>query len=168
MKKIIPILFILFLVYGLTNKEEVIIPDYAIRFRVIANSNTIQDQTTKYLVKNDLENKLNDLMQNVKTKEEASEKIEESMPWIREEVNKYTLKNTVSYGKNEFPEKEYKGVVYPSGKYDSLVITLGSGQGENWWCVMFPPLCLLDAKEKNPEDVEYKFFVQEILNQWNS
>ena len=63
MKKVIPILFILFLVYGLTNKEEVIIPDYAIRFRVIANSNTLQDQTTKYLVKNDLENKLNNLMQ---------------------------------------------------------------------------------------------------------
>ncbi len=164
LKQIIPIVFILVVCISLINKEEdIIIPDYAIRFRVIANSNTIEDQTTKYQVKNILEEKLNSLMTTAKNKEEATKIIEENISWIRNEVNKYDKNNTVSFGKNTFPAKEYKGVTYPSGKYDSLVVTLGKGEGENWWCVMFPPLCLMD---RNKENVEYKFLVQEIINSY--
>ncbi len=165
MKKIIPILFLFFLIYGLTNKDEILIPDYAIRFRVIANSNTLEDQAIKYQVKDKIESELNSLMKNVKTKDEANKVIEENMKWIRSQVDHFTEKNNVSFGKNYFPEKEYKGVVYPSGEYDSLVITLGKGQGENWWCVMFPPLCLLEAKD-DVENVEYKVFIQEVLKKY--
>jgi len=168
MKKIIPILFVVFLVYGFTNKEEILIPDYAIRFRVIANSNTIEDQTLKTKVKTDLENKLNTLMLNAKTSEEANKIIEENMPMIRSTVDAYTKDNFVSFGKNYFPEKTYKGVTYPSGNYNSLVITLGSGSGNNWWCVMFPPLCLLEAKNNNTEDINYSFYVKDILDNYIS
>lgn len=168
MKKIIPILFVVFLIYGLTNKEEILIPDYAIRFRVIANSNSLEDQTKKLEVKNALEKEINQLMLKAKTSEEAKKLIEENMSNIRTTVDKYTKDNKVSFGKNYFPEKEYKGVTYPSGEYNSLVVTLGSGVGNNWWCVMFPPLCLLEAKENGTEEVEYKFYVTEVLNKYFS
>ena len=69
---------------------------------------------------------------------------------------------------DSIPEKEYEGVTIPSGNYESLVITLGSGLGDNWWCVMFPPLCLLEAKDNNTENIEYKFLVQEILEKYTS
>ena len=66
---------------------------------------------------------------------------------------------------NYFPEKEYKGVVYEEGEYESLVITLGNGLGENFWCVLFPPLCLLDTEEE-PENVEYTSFVKEVIDKY--
>ena len=69
---------------------------------------------------------------------------------------------------NYFPEKEYHGVNYESGNYESLVITLGNGIGNNWWCVMFPPLCLLEAKNENTDEINYKFYVQEIIEKYTS
>lgn len=167
MKKIIPILFVVFLIYGLTNnKEEILIPDYAIRFRVIASSNTLEDQTIKYQVKTELEKDLNNLMQNASTSEEAKKLIQENLKEIRNTVNKYTKENKVSFGENMFPEKEYYGVTYPKGSYESLVVTLGNGKGNNWWCVMFPPLCLLEAKQEGKEDVNYKFYAKEIIDKY--
>ena len=72
----------------------------------------------------------------------------------------------VHYGLNYFPEKKYKGVTYKEGYYESLVVTLGEGKGENWWCVLFPPLCLLEAEETNTNAVEYKFFVQDLITKY--
>ena len=68
----------------------------------------------------------------------------------------------INFGLNYFPKKVYKGVTYEQGDYESLVITIGSGQGDNWWCVLFPPLCLLEAEENT--EVEYKFKVLELLD----
>ncbi|MBQ9011225.1 MAG: stage II sporulation protein R, partial [Bacilli bacterium] len=53
----------------------------------------------------------------------------------------------------------YKGVKYKEGYYESLLVTLGKGKGDNWWCVLFPPLCLIEADESS--DVQYKSFVKE-------
>ena len=73
---------------------------------------------------------------------------------------------SINFGKNYFPEKVYYDVTYPAGEYESLVITLGDGLGENWWCVLFPPLCLLEAEEKNIDKVEYKLFAKEIIEKF--
>ena len=67
---------------------------------------------------------------------------------------------------NYFPSKEYKGVKYEEGYYESLVITLGKGEGDNWWCVLFPPLCLIEGEEDT--EVEYKSIVMEILDKYLS
>lgn len=168
MKKAIPILFIFFVIYALTNKEEILIPDYAIRFRIIANSNSVEDQELKMTIKEDLDNVLTPLVSDAKTSKEAIEILENNMDMIDNIVDKYGVVHTISLGQNYFPEKEYEGVTIPSGNYESLVITLGSGLGDNWWCVMFPPLCLLEAKDNNTENIEYKFFVQEILEKYTS
>ena len=168
MKKVIPILFLVVLFINFNNNsEDIIIPDYAIRFRVIANSNTIEDQTTKLQVKTIIENKLNTLMLKAKNSEEAKNIIQDNLKEIRTIVDSYSSMNNVSFGKNYFPEKEYKGITYPSGDYESLVITLGNGSVNNWWCVMFPPLCLIDNQD-NIENVDYKFYVKEVLDKYLS
>ena len=168
MKKMIPILFICFLIYGYANKEEILIPTDAIRFRVIAKSNDEIDQEVKMKVKEAIEQEVNKLMLEAKNSEEAKKLINENMEHIQQIVNQYTTDNKISFGVNYFPEKEYHGVTYPSGEYESLVITLGNGVGNNWWCVMFPPLCLLEAKNENTDDINYKFYVQEIIEKYTS
>lgn len=168
MKKIIPILFVFFLIYGYANKEEILIPTDAIRFRVIANSNDEIDQEVKMKVKEAIEQEVNKLMLEAKNSEEAKKLINENIEHIQQIVNQYTTDNKISFGVNYFPEKEYHGVTYPSGEYESLVITLGNGVGNNWWCVMFPPLCLLEAKNENTDDINYKFYVQEIIEKYTS
>ena len=65
----------------------------------------------------------------------------------------------IHYGKNYFPQKEYKDIIYESGEYESLVITLGEGKGENFWCVLFPPLCFIEEDSK----VEYKSIIKELI-----
>ena len=77
----------------------------------------------------------------------------------------YDKSFNISYGNNYFPEKKYKGLTYKSGEYESLVITLGEGKGDNFWCVLFPPLCTLEVDESN-SDVEYIFFVKEIIDRY--
>ena len=70
----------------------------------------------------------------------------------------------INFGKNHFPDKEYKGVVYNEGDYESLVVYIGEASGDNWWCVLFPPLCLLEADEADTGEVEYKSIVGEMLD----
>ena len=69
----------------------------------------------------------------------------------------------LNYGRNYFPKKVYKGVIYEEGEYDSLVITLGKGLGENWWCVLYPPLCLIDDNNTT-SDVEYRSLVMDLIS----
>ena len=164
MKRIIIVLFFVVFTFSiLKGKEEYIIPDSAIRLRVIANSNTFKDQATKMEIKKNIENILqNDLMKTT-NKEEASLLIDNKIPDIRNMINQYGLSYSLNYGKNYFPEKTYKGVKYVAGNYESLVVTLGKGDGDNWWCVLFPPLCLMDAYENDTRDVEYHLFVKDLF-----
>jgi stage II sporulation protein R len=62
-----------------------------------------------------------------------------------------------------FQKKTYKGVTYEEGYYESLVITLGSGMGDNWWCLMYPPLCLMESESENLSNANYQLFVKNIF-----
>lgn len=68
----------------------------------------------------------------------------------------------VKYGNNYFPKKEYKGITYEEGYYESLVVEIGEAKGDNFWCVLFPSLCLLETEETT--EVEYKLGVLELIN----
>ena len=144
--------------------KENLIPDDAIRVRVIANSNSKEDQELKIKVKEDLDKYLYSELKNIKGVENADKKIKQIVPNVEKIVSKYTNKYKVNYGMNYFPKKEYKSVVYDEGEYKSLVVTLGNGLGDNWWCVLFPPLCLLEATEST--DVEYHSYVVDTINKY--
>ena len=167
MKKIIIVLFLFTLIFLINKeKEEYIIPDSAIRLRVIASSNTFEDQATKMEIKNNIENILRTDLVSVLNKQQADEAINQKIPEIKTMINNYNLPYNINYGMNYFPEKSYKGVKYEEGMYESLVVTLGSGKGDNWWCILFPPLCLMEAQESNIDDVDYTFFVKDIFKKY--
>lgn len=167
MKKIFVSLIILFMIVSGVKADNYVIPNDAIRLRVIPNSNSEYDQDIKLKVKNLLEYKMYNLLKNTKGVKKAREIIKSNISDIDKDINEllikenYDLSYSVNYGKNYFPKKEYRGVTYNEGYYESLVVTLGKGEGDNWWCVLFPPLCLLEA-QKN-DKVEYKFFIQELF-----
>lgn len=171
MKKLLVAVTIFITILSLNKEDKIIIPKEAIRFRVIASSNTENDQYIKRQVVKDLNTEIKNLSFKNNTLETTRTNIKESIPKVKTIVNN-TLnrlnannKFFVKYGMNYFPQKEYQGIVYEAGEYESLVITLGDGKGENFWCVLFPPLCLLDTKEK-PENIEYKSFVKEIIDKY--
>lgn len=167
MKKIIIVLFLFTLICFISKgNEEYIIPDNAIRLRVIASSNTFEDQAKKMEIKSNIEDILKTDLITVSNKSDAQKIINEKIPQIKTMINNYNIHYNLNYGQNYFPEKSYKGVKYESGMYESLVVTLGSGQGENWWCVLFPPLCLMEAQESDLEDVDYEWFVKDMFKKY--
>lgn len=166
MKKIIIILFIIVvLLVGLNEKENILIPDDAIRFRIIANSNSEYDQELKMKVKSEVEKELYNIISDVNNINEARNKINNNIDKVDNIVKKYNVDYDINYGNNYFPVKTYKGIKYDEGNYESLVITLGDGIGENWWCVLFPPLCLLDSN-KDLNNTEYEFYASKIINKF--
>lgn len=172
MKKIIFALMLIFL-YGIFRAKPTasMIPEEAIRFRVIPNSNSEIDQAIKLKVRDQLQQELYNLLKDTRGIEEARAMIEKELDKIDQNVqavlanSNYNKGYQIAFGRNYFPEKSYKGIVYDAGYYESLVVTLGAGEGDNWWCVLFPPLCLLEAEESE-EEVEYKFFIQEMIDKY--
>ena len=168
MKKIILVLFAIltiFLVYKEVNANEVIIPDTSIRLRVIPNSNSNYDQAMKQVVKNYLEEDVYTLFKDTKNINEARNIINNNMTIFEKNIQNifndynYDMKFNVNYGLNYFPEKEFKNVLYEEGYYESIVVSIGEAKGDNWWCVLFPNLCLVSE-----DDVEYTSLVKEIID----
>ena len=141
--------------------QKLIIPKESIRIRIIANSNNNVDINQKLKVKKEVETKIYELLKDVKTIDEARTIINNNL----DNLNISLEDSLVSFGYNYFPKKVYKDIIYEEGLYESLVITLGKGKGDNWWCVLFPPLCLLEENE-NTKDVEYHFLVKDIIDKY--
>ena len=173
MKKILLIMCLLIYIAFISNikkvKSEIVIPKEAIRLRVIANSNSKYDQNIKLQLTLELQKQIQNLLKDTTNFEEAKNIIKQNVGTLNSYVNKYLEENnynqkyTVMYGNNYFPSKLYNGILYEKGYYESLVITLGKGEGKNWWCVLFPPLCLMETETDNNE---YKFFVKEIIDRY--
>ena len=151
--------------------ETKVIKDESIRLRILANSNTIEDQRIKMEVAKSVQKELYELLKDTKDVKEARPRILDNLETIKKEVettlqnNDTSLNYRVNYGKNYFPSKNYKGINYNAGEYESLLVSLNQGKGDNWWCILFPPLCLLEAEESN--DVEYKLLVKEIIEKYS-
>ena len=156
--------FVLFL--SISSKQKLLIPDESIRFRIIANSNEEADQAMKMLIKKDLEKELFSKIASSKSIDDTRKIISDNQENIDRLLKKYNINYDISYGKNYFPSKEYKGVNYNSGEYESLVISLGESKGNNWWCVLYPPLCLLEGEETTSNDVQYSSFIKEVIDKY--
>ncbi|MDD2434661.1 MAG: stage II sporulation protein R [Bacilli bacterium] len=169
------ILFILgmlmiYLLLGNIYTNKIVIPDEAIRLRVIPHSNNKNDQMIKQQVSILLQDEMYHLLKNTTKIEEARSIINNNLDKLDMSINnlltnkKYPYGYQVNFGYNYFPEKEYNDIIYNEGYYESLLVTLGNGSGDNWWCVLFPPLCLLEGTESNT--IEYKFFIKEIIDKY--
>ena len=127
------------------------ISDSIFRLHVIANSNSAEDQNLKYIVRDGILEYMNSLTQNVTDKEEiiniVSSHLEDFKKIAQEIVyeNNFDYPISVEIGNFEFPTKTYGDISFPAGYYDALRIKIGSASGQNWWCVMFPPLCFIDV-----------------------
>lgn len=140
-----------------------------LRLHVIAQSNSIEDQTVKLRVRDAILETMNGLgtpasaaqaRQLVLTHGEALEQAANAV--LSEAGLPYKAK--LYLGKSAFPDRSYGGRFYPAGTYQALRVVLGSGQGQNWWCVIYPPLCLgeLDEKELSGR-VEFRSFFAELF-----
>ena len=169
-RKAFLILFVIVIIYVYkTNEQNIFIPDSSIRLRVIPNSNNPEDIYIKEKVKDYLENDIYKLTKDTETIEEARIIIADSIPSIEENIdnifnnNDYQSTYKVNYGLNYFPKKRYKGLTYKEGYYESLVISIGEANGDNWWCVLFPNFCLVDTSK----DHEYKSFFKELISKYS-
>ena len=166
MKKLMIILLIPLLISSMninSNKDDML------RIRVIANSNSEHDQQVKNEISNNLKIKLYDLLKDEKDIDTARKIINNNIDTLSEDIEKSLVNEdysyNINYGLNYFPKKEYNGKTYKEGKYESLLVTLGKGEGNNWWCILFPPLCLVEAEESE-EEVEYDFFFKNIIDKF--
>ncbi len=150
------------------------INDKVIRFHVIANSNTFEDQQLKYCIRDSVISKFTKKFENISTKQESENIVLENINEIRDQAEfivkskGYDYEVNVYYGNYKFPRKIYKEIVLPEGYYDAVRIEIGKAEGQNWWCVMFPPLCFVDfgKDQENPVfDIDTEKRLQEVLTQ---
>lgn len=134
-----------------SEKVQSSIASEVIRLHVLANSNSGADQALKLKVRDRVLKESKNLFKNCKSRKECERIINENMPNILAAAEDEVLKNGYSYtvsaskGNYFFPMKTYNGFSLPAGKYDAVKIEIGAAKGNNWWCVMFPPLCFVDA-----------------------
>ena len=129
------------------------------RLHVIANSDSTEDQDLKYKVRDNLLSYMNEICKDCKTKQEAISLVEENKENFKQ-IALDTIKNegysydvNIKIGNFEFPTKNYGDISLPAGYYDALRVEIGEAKGQNWWCVMFPPLCFVDVSSGVvPED----------------
>lgn len=164
------IVIILYVVIGQMFSNNFKIPEESIRVRVIANSNSEYDQNIKMKVKDIVSNDMSKLLKNTKNITDARNIINNNINYLDNDIYKYlsrinySLDYKINFGYNYFPKKVYKGIEYNEGMYESLVVTLGEGKGNNWWCVLFPPVCMIEAEEST--DLEYTTLVKEMINKY--
>ena len=154
------------------NEERQVIPDEAIRLRILANSNDERDQEIKREVRDAVSEQITEWVQELTSVEKARQTIKNNMPQLEELVGEIVTDQSyqLDFGNVEFPDKIYDNYIYPGGTYEAVLITIGEGKGDNWWCVLFPPLCFVDFSNgttvlehdaEEEEEPEVKFFLWE-------
>ena len=147
---IVAILFLYIPKGSLAGEDITFIPKEAIRLRILANSNSPQDQEIKRIVRDRVNAQITEWVQDLTTLEEARMIILGNLGEIQAiaeqvlEEKKSAHRVETKFGKVRFPTKLYGNFLYPAGDYEAILITIGEGKGANWWCVLFPPLCFLD------------------------
>lgn len=164
MKKIIYGILIIVMILAVSKPRYDLSGDM-VRFRVIPNSNSSKDILIKEKVVNELSTLLfkdaNDINETRNNVVNNLDKINNSIDKVFSE-NNYNLKYKVKYGMNYFPSKEYNDIRFEAGNYESLVVEIGEAKGNNYWCILYPPLCMVDY-EKDTK-IEYKSKIMEILS----
>ena len=120
----------------------------AIRFHILANSDSVSDQALKMRVKESVVNYIYEKTGDFKTVDEAKNFNDKTIKSIATKTiadNGYDYTVSSTFGFSDFPVKSYGDVIFPKGTYTSYTIKIGNGKGHNWWCVLYPPLCFVDV-----------------------
>lgn len=152
--------------------EEIVkdISEKLIRFHVIANSDEETDQQLKIKVKDNIINYIFPKLKDSKSIDESREILRKNNKQILKIAEKTIKENGYNYTVNStldrenFPEKNYGNITLPQGEYEAYRVIIGSGQGKNWWCVMFPPLCFVDVTKGQVSDKETEETMKRVLD----
>ncbi len=148
--------------------EAVPSPDEYLRIHIRADSNAEEAQAVKYRVRDRVVEYLTPVVAECPTRREAMEKVEASLFAISSVASEELRRNGFVYGasarltKEDFPTRSYGEYQLPAGEYAALVIELGEGKGDNWWCVVYPPLCFVNETQ----NVVYKSKIKEIIRRF--
>ncbi len=194
---ILLLLYIIVSAFSYANAVCVDIADSVFRLHVIANSDSKEDQNLKYIVRDEILKYMNSISSNANSKDEIIELANNNIDYIQKlaqnTVDDYGFDYDVNVkiGNFAFPTKIYGDITFPPGYYDALRVEIGEAAGQNWWCVMFPPLCFVDvssgivpeeSKEtlkenlseeeyslisENTSKVQIKFKLVEVLQNFN-
>ncbi len=174
-KKISILLVLLFIYVGIsaisyakTTSAE--ISESVFRLHVLANSDSAEDQALKYKVRDNLISYMNNICNKTTSKEEAisiaSNHLDDFKKIAEQTIkeNNFDYPVNVQIGNFDFPTKTYGDISLPAGTYDALRVEIGNAKGQNWWCVMFPPLCFIDVTSGVVPD-ESKELLKENMNE---
>ena len=167
------LLFLLFLYVSISaisyvNAVSSSIEESVFRLHVIANSDSKEDQNLKYIVRDNLIEYMNTICKDAKNKEEAINianlHLDNFQEIAEETINKngYSYPAVVEIGNFSFPTKDYGDVSLPAGYYDALRVKIGKSEGQNWWCVMFPPLCFVNVSSGVVPEESKELMKQEL------
>lgn len=169
MKKVILILSTIILVlvmFVATNRNQS--EEKYLRVHIRANSNSSEDQAVKYQVRDAVVDALIPVLAEVETFEEAKEVVQDNFDLITSVANQVLEEKGFSYfaslrlDEENFPTRQYGDLTLESGLYDALIIDLGTGEGNNWWCLVYPAFCF--TKSSNSTNCEYISKIWEIIN----
>lgn len=179
------IVFLIFLVLinVLYVREEVDVlerkGENLIRFHVLANSDSQEDQKLKLKVRDKIIDAMSGELEVSKNVDETRNILMNNLDKIGEAAEEEIYKNGQGYGvkvsleEHAFPTKRYGNVVFPAGRYEALRVEIGDAKGQNWWCVMFPPLCFVDVKhgltdEKTKKELQKSLTAEEYYLVYSS
>ena len=165
MKKLIIVLFFLSLLNIYIDGKN-----STIRFRVIPNSNSTQDIFMKEKVLDEAQKYISNFETNSSNLDRSQ--INNLTKEISEDIDKlfkhysYDKSFSVKYKDNYFPEKQYNGISYDEGYYESLVIEIGDAKGDNYWCFLYPNMCFIEMEENNKDinNIKFESYFKKLIN----
>lgn len=155
------------------------ISNEVLRLHILANSDSLSDQSLKLEVRDEVQRMCREIFKNAHSKQEAENIVKNKLPEIREAAKRVLSEHGCNYDVNAelvnmyFTNRVYDSITMPAGNYDAVRITIGNGSGHNWWCVMFPPICVGAADISDvlsddecelvsDESYRYKFKIYEV------
>jgi len=164
MKRVFGLVFLLVFFFslwsaGMDEAAADCLPEKLLRLRVVAQSDSPADQTDKLLVRDAVLRALRPMLEDCCSLEEVRAVAAQALPQLAEaaagalEADR-AIPLTLRLGTETCPQRAYEDFTLPAGEYETLTVTLGSGEGHNWWCVVFPPLCLAAAGEVGEDGEE--------------
>lgn len=156
--------------FSFSNSEQIEYDYFRVHIR--ANSNLDIDQQVKYKVKAEVVDFITPYLIDCHTKDESISVVGELLDSIEDVCDRCLMENGFEYtskariDKEKFPTRVYDNITLEEGVYDALIIELGEGTGDNWWCIVYPPLCFVNNNETDAQNIQYQSYLVEIIKKY--